>query len=109
MSLQDAVDWSLNDKIAIASTDFNHNHSEVRRIVSISTDNKTLTLDSPLTYLHYSEIETYGTSTIPMQAEVGLLTRNIHFQGSTNEVTDDDKYGAHNVSYAGGNRQNLVY
>ena len=67
----------------------------MRRIVGISTDKKTLTLDSPLNQFHYSEIETYGTHDFPMQAEVALLTRNIVFQGSTDDVDDLDKYGAH--------------
>ena len=91
--MNDTVDWSVNDKIAIASTDFNHNHSEYRVITAISS--KTLTLDSPLHYRHYSQVETYGTTKFPMQAEVAMLSRNIVFQGSTDEVTDGDKYGAH--------------
>lgn len=93
--MADAVDWSVGDRIAIASTDFEHYHSEDRYITSISADKKTLTLNSPLKYRHFGVIETYGTSKFPMQAEVGLLTRNIVFRGSTDEVVPDDKYGAH--------------
>jgi len=84
-----------NDVIAIASTDFNHNNSECFTIVAISSDNKTLTLDSPLVNRHYGEIETYGNFAVPMQAEVALLSRNILFQGSMDDVNPGDSYGAH--------------
>ena len=91
----DAVDWSVNDEIAIASTDFNHNHSESRRIKKIGADFKTLILDAPLTYQHYSAEEKYDSYTLPMRAEVALLTRNIVFQGSIEDDTIIEKYGAH--------------
>ena len=91
----DPVDWSVGDKIAIASTDFNHNHSEVHFISTISSDKKTLTLDSPLLYQHYSAIEKFDSYEFPIQGEVGLLTRNIVYQGDDDPETTIHKYGAH--------------
>ena len=79
----------------IASTDFNHNNSETRKITKISSDGKTLTLDAPINFRHYSAIETYGSYSIPIQAEVGLLTRDILFQGDPSEITKNEFYGAH--------------
>ena len=95
ISVNDAVDWMVNDRIAIASTDFDHNHSEYRKIVAVSSDNKTLTLNSSLIYRHYGQTETYGSFKVPMQAEVALLSRNILFRGSIDDVSADDRYGAH--------------
>jgi len=89
------VDWKINDKIAIASTDFNHNHSECRTVVAISSDKKTLKLNEGLHYRHNGQIEIYGSAQLPMQAEVALLTRNIVYQGSIDDVDAGDKYGAH--------------
>lgn len=102
MTVSDAVDWAINDRVAIASTDFDHNHSEARTIVAISTDKKTLTLDTPFEYRHYGVIESYGTYKLPMQAEVALLTRNILFRGSTDDVDESEKYGAHIMMHLSG-------
>ena len=44
-----------------------------------------------------------------MQAEVALLTRNIVFQGSTDEVTDTDKYGAHLMFHKQGSIGRISY
>ena len=88
------VDWKAGEKIVIASTSFDHNESEVRIITTVSADKKTLTLDSPLKYRHYSEVEDYNGTPFPMRAEVGLLTRNILFRG-LEEETAVDEHGAH--------------
>ena len=107
--MQVPADWNVNDEIAIASTDFNHNHSESRRIIQISPDFKTITLDSPLTYRHYAVIESYGTFSLPMQAEVALLTRNIVFQGCEEDVTLRDFYGAHLMIHLPGSIGRITY
>jgi hypothetical protein len=51
--------------------------AEVKTITAVSADFRTLTLDTPLIYKHYSAVETYGTEFFPMKVEVGLLSRNI--------------------------------
>ena len=55
--------------------------SEQMVITAVSPDGLTMTLDSPLLYEHYSAIDTYGTDTIELRGEVGLLSRNVKFQG----------------------------
>ena len=40
-----------------------------------------LTLDKPLRYKHFASTEYYGTDSIDMRAEVGLLSRNVVFRG----------------------------
>ena len=50
----------------------------MRVIVSISGGKeKTIVLDKPLEFRHYSEIETHNGKPFPMRAEVILLTRNV--------------------------------
>ena len=55
-----------------------------------------LTLDSPLKFKHFAKTVTVGTSGdfIDMRAEVGLLTRNVKYQGDP-ETSPKNLYGAH--------------
>ena len=85
------LDWVIDEEIVIASTDYQHDHAEVRKIVSINQD--IITLDQPLKFNHYSSVDQYGKFNFPMQAEVALLTRNIVFQGALESISDD--YGSH--------------
>ena len=102
------VDWEVGDEIVIASTDLGiedneipgeGDNSEQRTITAIGTyntvdDTRTITLDRALLYEHYAAVDTYGVDeTIEMRAEVGLLTRNVLFQGDP-ETSLDNKYGA---------------
>lgn len=47
-----------------------------------------------MTFKHYSAIETYGTETIEMRAEVALITRNVVYRGDP-ETSSINEYGAH--------------
>jgi len=96
------VDWEVGDQIVIASSSFDYSHEDVRTITAISSagDSSTLTLDQPLTYRHYGEIESYaqnfaaGTqaptqqSEIDLRAEVALLSRNVVIKGLDSQDTD---------------------
>jgi hypothetical protein len=95
------VDWKEGEEIVIASTDLGvddnevageGDNSEVRTITEVN--GRTITLDSPLLYEHYAAVDTYGVDdTIELRAEVGLLTRNIKFQGDP-ETSLANQYGA---------------
>ena len=81
-----SFDWAIGEEIVIASTSFDHREAETRFITGVGFDaadstKPKLTLGSPLIYKHYAATETYGTDTIDMRAEVGLLTRNVKYQG----------------------------
>ena len=52
-----------------------------------------LTIDTPLTYNHYSAIQTFGSDSIDTRCEVGLLTRNVVFRGEE-QYAKSNKYGA---------------
>lgn len=84
ITLVRSVDWQEGEVIVIAPTSYNVDEAEERTIVSIDrtdSDKPIITLDSPLNFKHYAGIETYGTETLEMRAEVALLTRNLVFRG----------------------------
>lgn len=95
--------WAVGDQIVIASTDYDHNHSETAFITAIAdhpsdsaatNKRKILTLDIDLVYQHYAGVYTQGTDSIEMRAEVGLLTRTVKYQGDP-ETSPVNRYGAH--------------
>lgn len=104
ITLQDEVDWSVGDEIVIAGTEWGNKGHETRFITAIS--GATLTLDKALTYQHISVTPEYGGVEIPMQAEVGLLTRNVVFRGDP-ETSERDKYGAHIMVHSPGDESSI--
>ncbi len=108
-----ALNWVAGDQIVIASSSHDYREEDVRTIEAI-TDNgdgtSTLTLDSPLTYQHFGEIETYSNATrsweIDMRAEVGLLSRNVRIQGT--EDTDNAFGDRANANYENVQRPDFV-
>lgn len=89
----DASSWRVGDQIVLASTDFNPRQAETRNITRIRGN--TITLDKPLTYMHFGEI-TYG---VDERGEVGMLTRNIKVQASAD--AEQSYFGGHIMAMAG--------
>ena len=86
--LKEPVVWPLNSQIVIATTGnkFSPGQSEVKIIVSKSSDNRTLTLDSPLQFTHLGVRRTLaGSVSVDIFAEVGLLSRNVLFRGHNDD------------------------
>lgn len=55
-----------------------------------------ITFSEPLLYKHYAGVQYFGANNedfIEMRAEVGLLTRNVKYQGDP-ETSADNQYGA---------------
>ena len=90
-----ACDWQAGEDIVIASTDISGRNAEQRTIASITnTDtNPVITFTTPLVHKHYAGIQYFGTEFLEMRAEVGLLTRNVKYQGDP-ETSPDSQYGA---------------
>ena len=84
--LKQPVTWKAGDRIVIASTgDSGSMHqNEEHMIISVSEDGMQLQLSSPMTYKHISIEQSFGQHIVESRAEVGLLTRNIKFQGHKN-------------------------
>jgi hypothetical protein len=83
----DATSWRAGDEIVLASTDFNPRQAERRTIASIIGN--TITLDKKLEYMHFGKI-TFG---VDERGEVGLLTRNIKVQASSD--AEQTFFGGH--------------
>ncbi|KAG7317211.1 hypothetical protein KOW79_019509 [Hemibagrus wyckioides] len=92
LTLMDAVTWKVGDEIVIASTGARHSQqqNEVRKIASVSSDGRTLTLNNPLNYTHLGVAITLPDGTVfEARAEIGVLTRNIVVRGSINKEWSD--------------------
>ncbi|PRP73209.1 hypothetical protein PROFUN_03523 [Planoprotostelium fungivorum] len=103
LTLDTPVYWNVDDSIVISSTDFSEvldskqsnpppmygaafpEQSETAVISSISADKKTLTLKTPLSWMHWGA--NYE------RAEVGLLNRNIVVRGDN--TSESELYGGH--------------
>ncbi|KAF0314127.1 Cell surface hyaluronidase [Amphibalanus amphitrite] len=87
LTLADPVtSWSAGDRIVLASTDYDHSQSEEFEILQCDTctENQVKVL-GPVWYTHWGEV----TDGVEMQAEVGMLTRNVRFHGQM----EDSCYG----------------
>ncbi|KAA3611676.1 MAG: hypothetical protein DWQ01_06220 [Planctomycetota bacterium] len=103
--LQDVVDedWSQNDEIVIASTDFEYDSWNApnaattyvqgeKRIIDSIVDGNMVQFSSALNYMHFGEVihgppphDNDPAWDIPVQAEVGLLTRNVVIEGQLSD------------------------
>lgn len=90
------ADWVAGDKIVLASSSFFFDEYDTATIASAShnltSGNTHLTLNSTLRYTHLGQAAMYGSKTIDMRSEVGLLSRNVRVMGDAN--SDNDAFGA---------------
>jgi cell migration-inducing and hyaluronan-binding protein len=89
--------WRAGDRLVVASTDFDPNRAEVVTVVSRS--GSVITIDAPLRWSHYGELQTIAGRTIDERAEVGLLTRNIVIQGDS--ASSAAGFGGHIMGMGG--------
>lgn len=86
ITLKEAVDWQVGDRIVIASTEFDMNKVDECTITAVSGDQKTLTLNATLNHKHFGQLQAYSSTngqswTVDERAEVGLLSRNLVVEG----------------------------
>ena len=89
--------WVVGDEIAIASTSFKFDEAEKKKITSIGANAEgklKVGLDSALKYEHLGERKMYGSREVKMQAEVGLLSRNVRILGDESSSVQTE-YGGH--------------
>ena len=85
--------WNIGDRIAIAPTGDETSilESEDFTITSITPNGdgtvQTIGLSGPLQFTHSGVQTTFGDYTLQQRAEVGLLSRNIKFEGSFNDAS----------------------
>jgi cell migration-inducing and hyaluronan-binding protein len=85
ITLAGDVDWRVGDRVVIAPSGFDPREAEDRAITVAS--GRTLTLDAPLSHLHFGEIQNIAGRVVDERAEVGLLSRTITIRGTG---VDDD-------------------
>ncbi|CAD8206675.1 unnamed protein product [Paramecium pentaurelia] len=81
VTVDEPVNWLVGDEIIITSSNQAQSEAEVRKIVSISIDKRTLTLNETLNYIHETVSEHFDGVEFPRKVEVGCLTRSIRIQG----------------------------
>jgi hypothetical protein len=104
ITLLEETDWAVGEEIVIAGTGWSNDESETRFITSVS--GSTLSFDEPLIHMHLSVTPSYGGVEMPMQAEVGLLTRNVVFRGDP-IVSPVDLYGGHIMIHSPGDESSV--
>lgn len=57
--------------------------------------------EQPLQWSHFAGTETFGSDSIDMRAEVGLLSRNVVYRGDP-ETSPTNQYGAHIMLHSPG-------
>lgn len=82
--LDQPVNWSVGDRIVIASTDYNPLQAEEVVVKAIS--GTSITLNRPLKYLHWGQLQIFAGQNVDERAEVGLLSHNIVVQGDSASV-----------------------
>ncbi len=75
--LVSAVDWQVGEQVAITTTSFVVEQTEVMTIAAVSADKKTLTFTEGLKYEHVAFSERFANGqSYEVSAAVGLLTRS---------------------------------
>ena len=94
ISLEQPVDWSINEEIVITTTGYDLEQTETFKITGISSDRRTLTLDGNLVNDHLVVQRNYASgSSFKIAAAVGLLSRNVKIIGGEYAQQDSDLYG----------------
>ena len=97
LNLADAVDWRVDDWVAIGTTSFSPFETEFNRIKQIDSTRKVVVLEYPLTYYHFGGPDPEGKFDaerdknwgVDERAEVGLISRNIELRGNQSGSPDD--------------------
>lgn len=98
IKLRNKMPWRKGDRIVIASTDYVAEHAEQRTITAV--EGQTLTLDSPLNWMHWGRLQRFSGRVLDERAEVGLLSRNVVVRGD--ESSADNGFGGHMMVMEGG-------
>ncbi|KAA0710211.1 Fibrocystin-L Polycystic kidney and hepatic disease 1-like protein 1 [Triplophysa tibetana] len=96
LSLEEAVDWKVGDKILLSTTSYDPWQTEICTISAISDYGRTLILNQPVTYTHIGQRYSVPGSSKSYQlgGNVGLLSRNIKIIGQEYPEMKTQSYGA---------------
>jgi hypothetical protein len=99
------VDWVVGDRLVVAPTDFDMFEAEEVTVIE-KLDTNRVRVDPPLQYLHFADVQTFGKFEVDTRAEVGLLNRNIVFEGDEESV--DEQFGAHFMIHSHGDDSSVA-
>jgi cell migration-inducing and hyaluronan-binding protein len=112
LKLVNAVRWRPGDEIVLAPSGFDPDEFERLTVKGVSTDGKTVTLETALAFAHWGALQNYTvapgrTVTLDERAEVGLLTRNITVRSAADSVDaasfeTSRRFGGHVMVMRGG-------
>lgn len=107
LTLVEEVDWKVGEKIMITSTSYNRYEAEEHTIANVSTagGKTTVTIDGIFANQHYAGVQSFGTDSVEIRAEVALMERNVIFQGD--EESFEKEFGAHIMIHAPGDNANI--
>jgi G8 domain len=91
ITLKENVDWRVGEKIVLTSSSMNPEEAEERTITAVAGAN--VTLDKPLSFAHFGQLQTFDGKTLDERSEVGLLSRNIVIQGD--DASTSSQFGGH--------------
>jgi G8 domain/Secretion system C-terminal sorting domain len=113
ITLKEAVNWEVGDKIALTSTELATgaakawNNVDEAEIILLSQNKKTLTLKSPLKFKHIGGSKMYTRTkdgkkwNVDIFGEVGLLSHYIKIQGEMGQVNEAAGFGGHTMLMKG--------
>jgi G8 domain/FG-GAP-like repeat len=85
ITLKEKVDWRVGERIVIASTAMDPSEAEVRTIVSISGAD--ISLDRPLAFAHFGNVQSFEGKVLDERAEVALLSRSVVIEGDATSTS----------------------
>jgi hypothetical protein len=87
ITVKDSVsNWPIRGQIAIATTGDYQSMGETETRYITAINGNTITLDSPLKFTHLCVTRRVHDVSVSIVAEVGLLTRNILYQGKEYKI-----------------------
>ena len=97
IQLADPVDWQPGDRIVVSSTDFDPFQAEEAVVAAVQGTQ--VTLQGPLRYPHWGQVQTFAGRPVDERAEVGLLSHNVVIQGDSGSTATG--FGGHLIVMEG--------
>ncbi|XP_056378576.1 fibrocystin-L-like isoform X2 [Hyla sarda] len=96
ITVSQPVDWKVGEEILITTTSYNAWQMETRKIMNVSADQMTLTLNVSLNFNHSANTYQVPNTTLnyTLAADVALLTRNIKIIGEDYPGWYSESFGA---------------
>lgn len=92
LTLAKSVTWKVGDDVILTSTSRSPEENEQLTVTSVSSDGQTIGIKPVLKYKHIAIVQTIAGKTLETRAEVGLLTRNVVVEGSTQKEWTSENF-----------------